>query len=269
MKKVFRALIGVVILFFFFSVTVNANYSNKPLHWGFKKSQNHEPPFAGQESDQLLGKYDAFYLGNTAKNNIYLTFDNGYENGYTSQILDVLKKKKIPATFFVTGHYLDDQPELVKRMVKEGHIVGNHSWYHPDLTKVNDERLKKELESVRKKTEQLTSQKGMNYVRPPRGIFSERTLAISKELGYYNVFWSLAFVDWNIDQQKGWKYSYDNIMKQIHPGAILLLHTVSKDNAEALEKVIADLQKQGYTFKSLDDLMLEKIIGDPMLLNSN
>ncbi|WP_027410722.1 delta-lactam-biosynthetic de-N-acetylase [Anoxybacillus tepidamans] len=261
-----------MILLLLFSTVVYASphdasaISNKAIHWGFAKSKNHQPPSAGKEWDELLAKYDAFYLGDTKKKEIYLTFDNGYENGYTAQILDVLKQKRVPATFFVTGHYLKTAPDLVKRMVKEGHIVGNHSWHHPDLTQVSDERLRKELESVRKKTEELTGQKGMMYLRPPRGIFSERTMAIARELGYYHVFWSLAFVDWHTDQQKGWQYAYDQIMKQIHPGAILLLHTVSKDNADALAKVIDDLRKQGYTFKSLNDLMAEKMMFSPLIL---
>ena len=139
-------------------------------------------------------------------------------------------------------------------MANEGHIVGNHSWSHPDLTRVSDEKILEELEKVRKKTEELTGNKTMTYMRPPRGIFSERTMAIAKGQGYTHAFWSLAYVDWKTEQQKGAQYAYDNIMKQIHPGAVILLHTVSKDNAEALERVIQDLKKQGYTFKSLDDL---------------
>jgi len=206
-------------------------------------------------------------MGDTSKKEIYLTFDNGYENGYTEKVLDVLKERKVPATFFITGHYLDTEADLVKRMVDEGHIVGNHSWYHPDLTTQSDEELKKELESVRLKVEELTDQKGMSYLRPPRGIFSERVLNDAKELGYTSVFWSLAFVDWKVNDQKGWRYSYDNIMRQIHPGCILLLHTVSKDNAEALDNAIVELRKQGYTFKSLDDLMLNKMLENPYLIS--
>jgi peptidoglycan-N-acetylmuramic acid deacetylase len=258
MKKWTIWLLVYVIILSFVPASAEA-VSNKAIHWGFKRSENHKPPSAGKELDQLLAKYDAFYLGNPNKKEIYLTFDNGYENGYTVKILDVLKEKKVPATFFVTGHYLDTAPDLVKRMAKEGHIVGNHSWHHPDLTQVSNEKLREELESVRKKTEELTGQKGMMYLRPPRGIFSERTMAVARELGYYHVFWSLAFVDWQTDKQKGWKYAYDQMMKQIHPGAIILLHSVSKDNADALAKVIDDLRKQGYTFKSLDDLMIEKM----------
>jgi peptidoglycan-N-acetylmuramic acid deacetylase len=236
-----------------------AAVSNQPIQWGFKKSVDEKPVEAGEEIDQLLEKYGGFYKGNPQKKNLYLTFDNGYENGYTDQILDVLKKEKVPAVFFVTGHYLESEPKLVKRMVKEGHIIGNHSWFHPNLTTNSDEDIvNEELNSVRDKTKELTGQKKMKYLRPPRGVFSERTLKVAKEAGYTHVFWSLAYVDWYVNQQKGWQYSYDNIMRQVHPGAIMLLHTVSKDNAEALEKVIKDLKKQGYKFKSLDDLTKNK-----------
>ncbi|WP_110113532.1 delta-lactam-biosynthetic de-N-acetylase [Bacillus sp. CGMCC 1.16541] len=245
-------------LFAFTSFASATAYSNKPLSWGFSKSKNHKQASAGKQLETLLTKYDGFYLGAEDQKNIYLTFDNGYENGYTEQVLDVLKEKKVPAAFFVTGHYLKDRPDLVKRMVKEGHIVGNHSWHHPDLTQVDDDRLREELDRVKREYEQLTGRNDMQYLRPPRGIFSERTLALARDEGYISVFWSLAFVDWFTDQQKGWRYSYDNIMSQVHPGAILLLHTVSKDNADALGKAIDDLRKEGYEFKSIDELTAEK-----------
>lgn len=186
---------------------------------------------------------------------IYLTFDNGYENGYTGKILDVLKEKKVPATFFVTGHYIKTQKDLLLRMKDEGHIIGNHSWSHPDFTAVNDEKLREELTSVTEEIKKVTGQKEVKYVRPPRGVFSERTLALTKEMGYYNVFWSLAFLDWKVDQQRGWQYAHNNVMTMIHPGSILLLHAISKDNAEALAKIIDDLREKGYHFKSLDDLV--------------
>lgn len=251
------SLLSVIVLLSVQQSSVQA-YSNKAIHWGFKKSSNETPPSAGKELDDLLNKYGSFYLGDPSKKEIYLTFDNGYENGFTAQILDTLKEKQVPAAFFVTGHYLKDQPELVKRMVAEGHIVGNHSWSHPDLTTVSNEKLKKELNLVNEEYKRVTGQHAdLRYLRPPRGIFSERTLALSSELGYHNIFWSLAFVDWKIDQQKGWQYAYDNIMSQIHPGAIILLHTVSRDNAEALAKVIDDLRQKGYQFKSLDQLILD------------
>ncbi|WP_042454889.1 delta-lactam-biosynthetic de-N-acetylase [Neobacillus dielmonensis] len=229
--------------------------SNQPINWGFKKAADEQPPDAGAAYNQLLEKYGAVYKGNPNSKTLYLTFDAGYENGQTPKILDVLKKEKVPATFFVTGHFLNSEPELSKRIVKEGHIIGNHSWHHPDFTQVTDERVREELQKVKDKTKELTGQKEMKYLRPPRGVFSERTLKIAKEEGYSHIFWSLAYVDWNINQQRGWHYAYDNIMKQIHPGCILLLHSVSKDNADALEKAIQDLKKRGYTFKSLDHLM--------------
>jgi peptidoglycan-N-acetylmuramic acid deacetylase len=139
-------------------------------------------------------------------------------------------------------------------MVKEGHIVGNHSWNHPDFTVISNARLRGELEKVRIKTEELTGQKKMIFLRPPRGVFSERTLSISKELGYRNVFWSVAFVDWNVKEQKGPQYAYEQIIKQIHPGAVLLLHAISSDNAAALGQIIDELRKKGYTFKSLTSI---------------
>ncbi|MDQ0216580.1 peptidoglycan-N-acetylmuramic acid deacetylase [Oikeobacillus pervagus] len=249
-----RTIISLFIAFFIsFTITVPSQaISNEPIHWGFKRSSNGVPPDAGEAYNTLLEKYDAFYKGKANKKVLYLTFDNGYENGYTAKILDTLKQEKVPATFFVTGHYLRSAPDLVRRMVKEGHIVGNHSWSHPDLTQVSDEKLKRELALVEEETAKMTKQKKMEYLRPPRGILSERTLKLAKEEGYTHVLWSLAFVDWQTNNQKGWQYSYDNIMTQAHPGAVILLHTVSKDNAEALEKALQDLKKQGYQFKSLD-----------------
>ncbi|WP_257350880.1 delta-lactam-biosynthetic de-N-acetylase [Pseudalkalibacillus decolorationis] len=246
-------------------VPLNGNaYSNEKHDWFFKRSKDHQPATTESEFIELLKKYNGFFIGDTSEKNLYLTFDNGYENGYTKQVLDVLKEKKVPAAFFVTGHYLKDQPELVQRMVKEGHIVGNHSWHHPDLTTVSNDRLKEELQKVEEAYRKLTGRDDMMFLRPPRGVFSERTLALSEQEGYINVFWSLAYMDWMTDQQKGSDYAYRNIMKQVHPGAIMLLHTVSKDNAEALARVIDDLRKQGYTFKSLNTL-----VADENLLGAN
>ncbi|MTT32138.1 delta-lactam-biosynthetic de-N-acetylase [Terrilactibacillus sp. BCM23-1] len=228
--------------------------------WYFKPSANHKPATTEPEYAALLKKYDGIFIGETNKKVIYLTFDNGYEAGYTGKILDILKQKHVPAAFFITGHYIMDQPKLVKRMYKEGHIVGNHSWSHPDLAKINDEKAKIELEKLKMTYTELTGDTTMNYVRPPRGTFSERALKLDKEEGYTTVFWSAAYKDWVRDDQKGADYAYDHIMKRMHPGAIVLLHTVSKDNAEALGRVIDSLKKQGYQFKSLDDLMAQKAL---------
>nr|WP_245602164.1 delta-lactam-biosynthetic de-N-acetylase [Peribacillus kribbensis] len=254
-----------MILYFQFVHTGFTSSSNERYNWGFAKGHGGKPAEAGKNLDDMLKRHGAIYKGNITKKDIYLTFDNGYENGYTSKILDVLKKEKVPAAFFVTGHYLQSASDLTKRMVKEGHIVGNHSWHHPDLTTKSEAEIVKELDSVKLETEKLTGQKGMVYLRPPRGVFSERTMEIANAHGYKHIFWSLAFVDWKVDSQKGPMYSYNHVMRQIHPGAIILLHTVSKDNADALDKIIIDLKKQGYTFKSLDALMMGKDLKDPML----
>jgi peptidoglycan-N-acetylmuramic acid deacetylase len=261
LKRIF-ILIGIFLLTV---TTVHAEYPNSPIHWGFKKAKNGGTADAGKPLEQLIERHGAFYKGDASNKDLYLTFDNGYENGYTAKILDILKREQVPAAFFVTGHYLKSAPELVQRMAKEGHIVGNHSWSHPDLTTVSDSKLKEELEKVRAETEVLTGNRNMAYLRPPRGIFSERTMDLAKKEGYTHVFWSLAFVDWYTDQQKGAQYAYDNIMRQVHPGSIMLLHTVSKDNADALEKVIQDLKKQGYQFRSLDEFILKQALKEDML----
>ncbi|MFT9846051.1 delta-lactam-biosynthetic de-N-acetylase [Aneurinibacillus sp. REN35] len=250
-------LIAVILLSFLLPLHTVEGYRDDPYHFGFKKSKNGQLPSIDEEGfKDILTKHGAIFLGDTTKKELYLTFDNGYENGYTAQILDTLKEKKVPAIFFVTGHYAKDQPELLKRMVKEGHLVGNHSWSHPDMTRVSDSKIKEELEKVREEVTKVTGQKELTFLRPPRGIFSERTLATSKQLGYTNVFWSIAYKDWDTKAQRGWKYAYDSFIAQLHPGAVILLHSVSKDNAEAMGKMIDAARKQGYEFKSLKQMKL-------------
>ncbi|MBO9599707.1 MAG: delta-lactam-biosynthetic de-N-acetylase [Cohnella sp.] len=233
-----------------------ANTQDHPYHFGFKKSRNGALPSIDEEGfKSTLQKYGAIFTGDTRKKELYLTFDNGYENGYTAYVLDVLKAKQVPAAFFVTGHYVKDQPELVKRMVHEGHIVGNHSWSHPDMTQISDPLIKEELGKVQTRVSELTEQKEMRFMRPPRGIFSERMLYTSRTCGYTNVFWSIAYKDWDVHDQKGQEHAYRMIMSQLHPGAVILLHSVSKDNAEALGRIIDDARKQGYVFQPLDRLV--------------
>ena len=224
--------------------------------WGYKKGDNNELPDFGKYAD-IIKEHAAIYADLSGDKVIYFTFDNGYEQGYTAQILDVLKENKVPATFFVTGHYVKSEPELVKRMVDEGHIIGNHSYHHPDFTTMSKDEIKKELDMLEQAVAEVSDQQEMMYLRPPRGTFNENTLKWTSELGYVHVFWSLAFKDWETDKQRGWKYAYDEIVNQAHPGAIVLLHTVSKDNAAALDKAIRHLKEEGYQFKSLDELMMK------------
>nr|WP_240472912.1 delta-lactam-biosynthetic de-N-acetylase [Paenibacillus sanguinis] len=224
-------------------------------HFGFKKSVEGRLPSINEEGfKDIIDKNGAIFLGDTTRKELFLTFDNGYENGYTASILDTLKAKKVPAIFFVTGHYVKTQPELLKRMKAEGHLIGNHSWSHPDMTTISDEQIREELDKVKSAAAKVTGQTEMLYLRPPRGIFSDRTLRVTRELGYINVFWSAAYKDWDVNAQKGADYAYQKVVSQLHPGAVLLLHAISKDNAEALGAIIDEAHRQGYEFKSLDAL---------------
>lgn len=230
-------------------MTTSATYDKKQ-GWGLKKNKN-APPDVPETIVELLEKYGAIYKSNEEKT-LYLTFDEGYENGYTAKILDVLKENKVPAAFFVTGPYIKEEADLVKRMTEEGHIVGNHTINHPSLPEISDEEIKLELENLTQRYFDLTG-KEMKFFRAPKGEYSERTLKVTSQMGYTNVFWSFAYKDWEINNQKGTGYAYNQIMDGVHDGAILLLHAVSRDNAEILDKVIKDLKSQGYIFKSLTD----------------
>ncbi len=175
---------------------------NERINWGFKRGVNHQPPDAGRQLDNLVKKYDAFYLGNTKEKTIYLTFDNGYENGYTPKVLDVLKNITSRA-LFCHGSFCERAPDLIKRMSKEGHIIGNHSFHHPDLTTKTGDQIQDELDSVTEAVYNITGKRDNLYLRPPRGVFSEYVLKETKRLGYQTVFWSVAFVDWKVNEQKG------------------------------------------------------------------
>lgn len=250
-----------IMILFLTIITHNIQVDALGYGWGYKKNSEHQIPDIGKYSE-MLKKYGAYYVDYSGEKVVYLTFDNGYEQGYTEGILEILKQENVPATFFVTGHYVNSEPALVTRMVDEGHIIGNHSYHHPDFSIMSKNAIKEELETLEQAVADISEQKELKYLRPPRGTFNEQSLSWSNELGYIHIFWSLAFNDWNTNQQKGWKFAYDQIMEQIHPGAIALLHTVSSDNAEALPHVISELKKQGYEFKSLDDLVFKDMINE-------
>ncbi|MCL6635777.1 MAG: delta-lactam-biosynthetic de-N-acetylase [Peptococcaceae bacterium] len=228
--------------------------SNARRGWGLKRNSSHQQPEMPPAVAATLKKYGAYWIGRPDEKAVYLTFDEGYENGYTPQILDALKANNVKAAFFVTGHYLKTQPGLVRRMVEEGHIVGNHTDTHPSLPDISDEEIRKELQAVEKKYEEITGRKDMKYLRPPKGEYSERTLAATRELGYHNIFWSLALVDW-VPMPGGPQEAYQSVMDNLHNGALILLHAVSRDNAEAMDRILKDIKAQGYTFKTLDELV--------------
>ncbi|MGP4071714.1 delta-lactam-biosynthetic de-N-acetylase [Piscibacillus sp. B03] len=239
------------------SLTTAATPVEETYGYGYKKQYNEQPPDLGFYAP-LIEKYNGIYMGDPNQKKVYLTFDNGYEEGYTSTVLDILKEKKVPATFFLTGHYVDDEQNLVKRMVKEGHIIGNHSNKHLDYTKASEAQMKKDLKDLDDKIKKYTGQDTVQFFRPAEGKFNEKSLAVTDELGYVNVFWTVAFVDWYSDRKNGWKHAFNEVMEQVHPGAIILLHTVSQDNADALSHLIDELRKRGYEFGSLEDLLWER-----------
>jgi peptidoglycan-N-acetylmuramic acid deacetylase len=222
--------------------------------WGLSFQTEGQPP-VGPANAVVLARYDAAYLGNTAQPVLYLTFDAGYENGYTAKILDILKKHEVTAAFFLVGNYLEKNPDLVRRMAAEGHIVGNHTMHHPDMSKIADPAaFQKELEELEKLYISITGQKMAKFYRPPQGIYSEANLQMAKDLGYKTVFWSLAYMDWQNDNQPTAAYALEKLIPRTHNGAVVLLHSTSKTNAEILDELLTKWKEMGYTFGTLEDL---------------
>ena len=224
-------------------------------NWGLSFQQEGQPP-TGNASAEELRKLNACYLGDTSQKKIYLTFDAGYENGCTAPILDALKKHNAQAAFFVVGNYIETSPELVKRMVEEGHIVGTHTYHHPDMSKISDkDSFAKELSSLEELYKQTTGQDMVKYYRPPQGKYSEENLQQANQLGYKTFFWSLAYVDWYQDKQPTKEEAFAKLLPRIHPGAVVLLHSTSKTNAEILDELLTRWEAEGYTFGAIDELL--------------
>lgn len=222
-------------------------------NWGLSFREDGKPPVANVSAEELA-KYDAWYIQGAQEKTLYLTFDAGYENGNTAAILDALKKHGAPAAFFIVGHYLKSSPDLVKRMVEEGHIVGNHSYRHPDMSQMGREQFQQELGELERLYQETVGQEMAKYYRPPQGKYSEENLKIAKELGYRTIFWSLAYVDWDVERQPTHEEAIEKLTRRAHPGAIVLLHATSKTNGEILDELLAKWEEMGYTFKSLNEL---------------
>ena len=222
--------------------------------WGLSFRSEGSAPIGNAGVDQLR-QFDTVYLGDTSEKVIYLTFDAGYENGCTEKILDVLQKHQVKAAFFLVGNYIEKNADLVRRMVKEGHIVGNHTMHHYDMSKLSDKasftRELTDLETLYKTTTGMDMPK---YYRPPQGIYSEENLRMAKELGYKTVFWSLAYVDWNNDAQPSHEQAFSKLLPRIHNGAVVLLHSTSQTNAEILDELLTKWKDMGYRFASIEEL---------------
>ncbi len=225
--------------------------------WGLSFQTEGAPPI-GNASPEALRTYDAYYVGDSEKPVLYLTFDAGYESGDTPAILDALKKHNAPACFFVVSNYIETAPELVQRMAAEGHLVGNHTSTHPDMSKISEKSaFEQELRGVEEQYKTLTGQELPKFYRPPQGKYSEENLKQAKELGYTTVFWSLAYVDWYADNQPTPEQAFSKLIPRIHNGAILLLHSTSHTNAEILDALLTKYEELGYSFGSLTDLVRE------------
>lgn len=222
-------------------------------NWGLGFSEEGKAPTANATPEEMA-KFNAYYIGDQNQKKIYLTFDSGYENGYTPAILDALKASDVKATFFLVGNYLDTNPELVNRMIQEGHCVGNHTYHHPDMSQTTKEEFEKEMKEFEIKYKVVTGSDCPKLYRPPQGKYSENNLKMAKDLGYKTYFWSLAYVDWYDDNQPTKEQAFEKLTGRIHPGAIVLLHATSKTNSEILQELIAKWKDMGYSFGNLSDI---------------
>lgn len=225
----------------------------KSIGWSFKRNTEHLP-VVGYNQGVDLGFYDAFYIVPTEEKVLYLTFDEGYENGFSDRILDTLRDNDVQAAFFVTEAYIRNSTDLVKRMKEEGHIVGNHSVTHPKMSELSYEEAVQEIKGTATSMETNTGYTMDLFFRPPEGNFSEQSLYITRQQGYKTIFWSMAYQDWNVDNQPGAQASYEHVTSNAHPGAIILLHAVSQSNTEALDRIIKELKSEGYRFGSLYEI---------------
>ena len=236
---------------------VISQFSHRALEtaaWGLSFQAENQPP-VGPADTATLQRYHAAYLGDTQQPVIYLTFDAGYENGCTAKILDTLQKHNVPAAFFLVGNYIEKNADLVRRMVSEGHIVGNHTMHHPDMSKLSTkDAFAGELSQLEQLFLETTGKELPKYYRPPQGIYSQQNLEMARDLGYQTVFWSLAYADWNNDAQPTAQQAFSKLLPRIHNGAVVLLHSTSATNAEILDELLTKWKAMGYRFASIDQL---------------
>ena len=253
-KRDLLILLIAVVIALAVSVSVFASSALSTGSWGLSFRQEGAPPIGNAGKDQLR-QYQAAYIGNTNEKVLYLTFDAGYENGCTAKILDTLKEKQVPAAFFLVGNYIRQSPDLVRRMVAEGHTVGNHTMHHYDMSRLSDKAaFSKELTDLEALYKETVGQELPKFYRPPQGIYSEENLKMAQELGYKTLFWSLAYVDWNNDAQPTKETAFSKLLPRTHNGAVVLLHSTSKTNAEILGELIDKWKAMGYRFGTLEEL---------------
>ena len=268
MNKVINMVVVIVflifILFIIFVAGVSSNFqgytksvsnsvlSNKKIEWGIQRGKDHEQPNLGSQNRRIIEEFDGMDMGSNKNPYIYLTFDVGYEGGFTEKILDTLKENHVPAAFFITGQFIKTSPNILQRMIDENHIVGNHTINHISLPSSSEEKITSEMMGIHKEVYEKFNYE-MKYMRPPSGEYSEKSLAVVQKLGYTTVMWSFAYDDWDNAKQGREEYAKKKIMENLHNGEIMLLHATSKDNAEILDDIIKKIKENGYEFRSLDN----------------
>lgn len=244
MKKILSTFIVFMILIFISLTRINA------YGWGMTRNSDHAVPDVGFYKDEIADT-NSFYVGPNEKK-IYLTFDAGYDNGNLEKILDILDENKVPSTFFCTGDFIEREEDLILMIDQHGQKVGNHTYSHKDITKINDASLNEEITKTEELFHSITNKPMCKYFRPPEGEFNKTALNKVKDMGYYTFFWSIAYSDWDTKNQKGVDYTVNSVIDNLHNGAIILMHTVSDDNVKSLQTIITKARELGYEFEDLD-----------------
>ena len=254
-KRDFLIFLSILTVTSLISVSLLPDAAVETGSWGLSFQKEGLAP-AGPASQEALRELGAAFLGDQTQKRLYLTFDSGYENGCTSQILDVLRAHHAPAAFFLVGNYLEKNPELVRRMVREGHTVGNHTMHHHDMRKKTDfDSFSRELTELEGKFQEITGQQIDKFYRPPQGLYSRENLEMARRLGYKTVFWSLSYVDWNNDAQPSREEALHKLLPRTHNGAIVLLHSTSRTNAAILDELLTKWEDMGFSFGEISEIL--------------
>ncbi|MBQ8432256.1 MAG: polysaccharide deacetylase family protein [Clostridia bacterium] len=258
MKK--RLICFLFVLLFCAGAVIPCYGASSSFHWYCVHVKDHVQPSVGREM-AFVEELDGYYIDhrhsdpNDAEKVVYLTFDAGYENGNIAKILDVLKEEEVPAAFFILGNLITKNTDLVKRMVEEGHTVGNHTVHHRDMSGVGESDFLKELEDLENLFREQTGYTMSNYYRPPEGCFSRENLEVAQKNGYKTVFWSFAYPDWDNNKQMSEEKAKTILLENLHNGEVMLLHPTSSTNAQILSEIIREMKAQGYRFGRLDELV--------------
>lgn len=246
-------------LMLFFPIKAFSNSTNNVNHeydWYYSVEKATETILPPKETP-FVDNHNVYYAGDSSEKVLYLTFDEGYENGYTKEILKVLKKNQVPAAFFVTKPYITGNKDIIEEMEKDGHLVCNHTVHHKSMPSLANDtnKFKEEFKGVEDAYKEITGKDMAKFFRPPMGKYSHKSIIETEKLGYSTVFWSFAYKDWMVNSQPSKEFAIKKITSKVYNGQILLLHACSKTNSEVLDEVLQKLKAEGYEFKDLNYLM--------------